>query len=53
MFPHVSDVRVEILVERLEINVGGLGFRTARAMVPGNTPHLSSYQEATVIHAKR
>ena len=35
----MSDVRVE----RLEINVGVLGFRTARrAKAPGNTPHVFS-----------
>ena len=42
-FPHVTDVRVDRLVERLEINMGALGLRTARrAKVPGSIPHIFS-----------
>ena len=42
-FPHVSDVKGRMTVERPKMNVGILGLRTARrAKVPGNIPHVSS-----------
>ena len=43
-FYHVSDVKGRKMVERLEMNGGVLGLRTARrAKVTGNISHVPSY----------
>ena len=41
------------MVDRLEMNVGTLGLRTARrAKVTDNIPHICSYREAVVMHTQ-